>query len=302
MPGERPSFSVVLAGGGCKTFWGMGVLRAIEDLLPPIDHFAGTSAGAIMALVRVADREDPALAHFLAATRNNPRNFYPRHVLRGRPVFPHEAIVREALDYIFADGGFERILAGPPVHILQSYVVPGRPTLRTGFAAFRAFDRRNRSGRLHGPREPVPGLGVEVVCSTDARDREQLAEWVLMSSTAPPVTRMRHHAGRRYLDGALVDNVPVRALPEDAHRGRILVLLSAPDKVARRPLRLPEGGRILYLKPADYPPVKTWDYTSPDAIAATYALGQREGQVLRRRVEALLSEEPSPRPAPATPA
>jgi predicted acylesterase/phospholipase RssA len=297
MDGARPGFSVVLAGGGCKTFWGMGVLRAIEDLLPPIDHFAGTSAGAIMALVRVAEREELALEHFLAATRNNPRNFYPRHVLRGRPLFPHEAIVREALRFVLADGGFERIVAGPPVHILQSYLVPGRPTLRTGFAAFRAFDRRNRIGRLHGPAEPTPGLGVQVVRSTDARDPEQLAEWVLMSSTAPPVTRMLRHGGRRYLDGALVDNVPVRALPEFAHHGRILVLLSAPDKVARRPLRLPEGGQILYLKPADDVPVKTWDYTSPDAIAATYALGQREGQVLRRRVEALLHEQPRPAPA-----
>ncbi|MFO7565031.1 MAG: patatin-like phospholipase family protein [Enhygromyxa sp.] len=289
MADASPDFSVVLAGGGCKTFWGMGVLRSIADLLPPIDHFAGTSAGAIMALVKVAQREDPALEHFLAATRDNPRNFYPRHVLRGRPVFPHEGIVRDALRFILAEGGYQRIMQGPPVHILQSYVAPGMPTLRTGIAAFREFDRRNRIGRLHGPQHPTPGLGVQVVRSVDASDPEQLLEWVLMSSTAPPVTRMLRRAGRRYLDGALVDNVPVRALPESAHRGRILVLLSAPEKVARRALRLPTGGQILYLGPADFPPVKTWDYTSPAAINATYELGQREGAVLRRRVEALLA-------------
>ncbi len=288
MADERPGFSVVLAGGGCKTFWGMGVLRSIADLLPPIDHWAGTSAGAIMALVKVARREDAALEHFLALVRDNPRNFYPRHVLRGRPVFPHEGIVRAALRFILADGGFERVREGPPIHILQSYLAPGRPTLRTGLAALREFDRRNRIGRLHGPSSPTPGLGYEVVRSLDARDPDELSDWVLMSSTAPPVTRMLRRGGRRYLDGALVDNVPVRALPQVAHRGRILVLLSAPDKVARRPLRLPEGGRILYLKPADFPPVKTWDYTSPDAIAATYELGQREGEVLRGRVDALL--------------
>src|SRR5690606_3858705 len=49
MADASPGFSVVLAGGGCKTFWGMGVLRSIAGLLPPIDHWAGTSAGAIMA-------------------------------------------------------------------------------------------------------------------------------------------------------------------------------------------------------------------------------------------------------------
>lgn len=286
---EGSSFSIVLAGGGLKTFWGMGVLRAIADLLPPVDHWAGTSAGAVMALVKVSDREAESLEHFLAATGNNPRNFYPRHVLRGRPVFPHEGIVREALRFIFADGGFTRIQTGPPVHILQSFVAPGMPTLRTGLAAFRDFDRRNRLGRLHGPQHPTSGLGVEVVRSTDASDPNQLLEWVLMSSTAPPVTRMLRHGGRRYLDGALVDNVPVRALPERAHQGRVLALLSAPEKVARRPLRLPQGGQILYLGPADFPPVKTWDYTSPADVLATYELGQREGAVLRGRVEALLA-------------
>lgn len=285
------SFSVVLAGGGLKTFWSMGVLHSIADLLPPIDHWAGTSAGAVMALVKVAKREDDSFAHFLAATANNPRNFYPRHLLRGRPVFPHEGIIRDALRFIFADGGFERIRQGPPVHILLSYIVPGRPMLRTGLAAYREFDRRNRIGRLHGPSRPPPGFGVDVVRSIDATDPEQLLEWVVMSSTAPPVTPMVRRGGRRYLDGALVDNVPVRALPEQAHAGKILVLLCAPEKVARRPLRLPEGGHILYLGPADYPPVKTWDYTSPAAVVATYELGQREGLVLRPRVEALLRSD-----------
>jgi hypothetical protein len=290
----EPTLSVVLAGGGCKTFWGMGVLRSIADLLPPVDQWAGTSAGAIMALVEVADRVDASLAHFIEATRNNPRNFYPQHLLRGQPVFPHEAIVRDALRFILADGGFARIRRGPPVHILLSYLAPGRPALRTGLAAYRAFDRRNRIGRLHGPRQPTPGLGAQVVRSVDAMDPDQLIEWVLMSATAPPVTRMVRRGGRRYLDGALVDNVPVRALPERAHAGRILALLSAPEKVARRPLRLPEGGQILYLGPADFPPVKTWDYTSPEAIVATYELGRREGEILRGRVEALLAAPVAP--------
>jgi predicted acylesterase/phospholipase RssA len=108
-----------------------------------------------------------------------------------------------------------------------------------------------------------------------------------MAASTPPVTPALCRDGLRYLDGALVDNVPVRALPEHAHRGRILVLLSSPFKVARRVLRLPEGGRILYLAPADELPVTTWDYTSPDNVRATYELGQREGTVLRRRVAAL---------------
>ena len=288
MTAPRSGLSVVLAGGGCKTFWGMGVLRSLEDMLPPIEHFAGTSAGAIMALVKVSERVDESYDCFLEITRQNRRNVDLRQALRGGPLFPHAALSRKILRFILADGGFARIRHGSPVHILMSYVSAGRPMLRTCIPALRKFELRSRAGRVHGPRDPMPGLGARVVRSVDAMDPEQLIEWVLMAAATPPVTPMLQRGGRRYLDGALIDNAPVRALPEAALRGRILVLLSSPFKVARRPLRLPEGGQILYLAPGDELPVKTWDYTSPEGIAATYRLGQREGEVLRSRVTELL--------------
>jgi predicted acylesterase/phospholipase RssA len=285
---EAQALSVVLAGGGCKTFWGMGVLRALEAQLPPISSWAGTSAGAVMALVRVSERVDESYRYFLEVTAANRRNVDLRQALRGGSLFPHAAITRKVLRFILAEGGFARIRRGAPVHILMSYLTAGRPALRTGLAALRNFELRSRAGRFHGPHEPHPGLGARVVRSTDAMDPEQLLEWIFMASSTPPVTPLVRRGGRRYLDGALIDNAPVRALPESARHGKILVLLSSPYKVARRWLRLPEGGRILYLAPADDLPVQTWDYTSPEAIAATYELGQREGEVLRKRVHALL--------------
>lgn len=280
--------SVVLAGGGCKTFWGMGVLRALEDLLPPVENWAGTSAGSIMALVRVSNRVDESLAHFLELTRNNPRNFYAHRALVGEPVFPHDTIVRSALRFVMDDGGFAQIRQAAPVHILMAVLRSGQPLLRTCISGLRDFEQRSRAGRVHGPLHPPPGVDARVVRSIDAADPEQLLEWAVMSSSTPPVTPAIARDGLRYLDGALVDNVPVRALPEQARRGRILVLLSSPFRVARRALRLPEGGRILYLAPADELPVTTWDYTSPDNVRATYELGQREGAVLRRRVAGLM--------------
>jgi predicted acylesterase/phospholipase RssA len=283
-----PRLSVVLAGGGLKTFWGMGVLRTIEDLLPPVDDWAGTSAGAVMALVKVSERVEESYRYVLETTAANRRNIDLRQVLTGASPFPHDAITRKILRFILADGGFARIRHGAPVHILMSYLDPGRPVLGTGLKALRNFELRSRAGRYHGPTRPTAGLGARVVRSTDAMDPEQLIDWILMASSTPPVIPMIHSGGRRYLDGALIDNVPVRALPEPAHQGRILALLSGPYKVARRWLQLPEGGRILYLAPAGELPVSTWDYTSPEAIRATYELGQRDGRVLRDRVAALL--------------
>ncbi|PRQ06759.1 patatin-like phospholipase family protein [Enhygromyxa salina] len=280
--------SVVFAGGGCKTFWGMGVLRALEGLLPPVDNWAGTSAGSIMALVNVSERVDESLAYFLEITSKNPRNFYAHRALVGEPVFPHDSIVRSTLRFIMDGGGFARIREAAPVHILMSVLRAESPVLRTCINALRQFEQRNRIGRVHGPAAPPPGIDARIVRSIDATGPEQLLEWAVMSASTPPVTPAPCRDGLRYLDGALVDNVPVRALPDQARRGRILVLLSSPFKVARCPLRLPEGGRILYLAPGDELPVTTWDYTSPDNVLATYELGQREGTVLRRRVASLL--------------
>lgn len=283
------TLSVVLAGGGCKTFWGMGVLRGLGEQLPPVSHWAGASAGAAMCLVRTSGREDECYDYFLDITGSNARNFYPRHLLRGQPLFPHDALIRKIIRFTLADGGFNRIRSGPPVHILMSYLAPGRPLWRTTLPAVWNFERRSRLGHVHGPSKPFPGIHSRVVRSTDAMDPGQLLDWVRMSGTVPPVTPLLHRGGRRYLDGALVDNVPVRALPKQALRGRILVMLSSPYSVARRWLRLPEGGRILYLAPTDELPVHPWDYTSPEAIAATYELGQREARVLWPRVEQLLT-------------
>lgn len=287
-PTHAPSFSIVLAGGGGKTLWGMGVIDSLRDVLPPVDHWAGVSAGAAMALIQVSARVEASLAHVVASARANPRNFYPGRVLRGGPVFPHERLFRDSLAYVLADGGFERIKAGAPVHILLSYLMSGRSELRFGIQAARAFARRDRIGRLHGPATPPRGMGWQVVRSSDAASPEQLIEWVMMSANTPVLSPVVRIDNRRYIDGALIDNVPVRALPSEAKRGRVLVLLSGPKKVARRPLRMAEGGTILYLAPIDDPPARTWDYASGDALQATIDAGRREAEPLRRRVIELL--------------
>ena len=280
--------SVVLAGGGGKTLWGMGVLDSIADLLPPVEHWAGVSAGAAMALIQISGRIHASLDHVIARARANPRNFYPGRALRGGQAFPHEQMFRDSLHFVLAEGGWDQVRSGAPVHILLSYLVTGRSGLRAGIEAIGAFTRRDRIGRLHGPASPPSGMGMQLVRSIDASGPEQLIDWVLMSSNTPMISRQVRIGERRYIDGALIDNVPVRALPESAKAGRVLVLLSGPKKVARRTLRTAEGGSILYLAPADDPPARTWDYASGDAMQATIDQGRREGEVLRKRVSELV--------------
>jgi hypothetical protein len=285
-------FSVVLSGGGCKSFWSVGMLDVLEQDIPPIDHWAGVSAGAAMAISRVAGRFEHSFSRFLASVRVNRRNFYPARALRRERPFPHEFIYRDSVRYLLRDEGFERVRAGAPVHILLSYVHAGQPFVPTTWNAVQAFIDRRRRHVLHGPDELPPGIGTEVVCSRDASDEEQLIDWTLMSSTIPPITPIHRRAGRRYLDGGLIDNVPIRALPAEARAegSKILCLVSHHVPVPRAPVRAASGAEVLYLSALEQLPVRVWDYTSPERVHAAIDLGRRNATTMLDRVMRFVAE------------
>lgn len=283
---STPRLSLVLSGGGCKSFWSIGALEVLREELPEIHHWAGVSAGAAMALAQVTGRFDRCFEHFIEIVGRNRRNVYPARVLRRQRAFPHDDIYRSAVRRALHDGGFANVRKGPPVHILLSYVKAGYPFVATSAAAVREFAEARRRLELHGPARIHPGIGEEVVCSRDAMDPDQLLDWTLMSSTIPPFTPIMRKAGRRYLDGGLIDNVPIRALPADA-RGpgaKILCLVSHKKPTPRQPVKTDEGAEVLYIAARDELPVRIWDYTSPERIYAARDLGRRDAKAHRARV------------------
>jgi predicted acylesterase/phospholipase RssA len=279
-------FSVVLSGGGCKAFWSIGALDVLEPELPPVDHWAGVSAGAAMAISRVAGRFEHSFTRFLEAVAVNRRNFYPGRALKRERPFPHDFIYRDAIRYLLAGPGFAKVRNGPPVHILLSYVQAGQPFVPTTFNAVSLFVDRRRRHVLHGPDQLPPGIGAEVKCSREAMDVDQLITWTLMSSTIPPITPIQRKAGRRYLDGGLIDNVPIRALPAEA-RGpgsQILCLISHHVPVPPEPVRAPDGASVLYLAALDALPVRVWDYTSAERVHAAIELGRHNARTMTAKV------------------
>jgi predicted acylesterase/phospholipase RssA len=286
-------FSVVLSGGGCKAFWANGALQVLGEDLPRIDNWAGVSAGAAFALTHVAGRFDDSFVRFLAAVDANRRNFYPERALRRQRPFPHNQIYRETLRFALCDGGFARIRESAPVYILLSYVLAGHPFVSTSWNALQAFADRRRRGVLHGPNQLPVGIGTQVVSSREAMDVDQLLDWTLMSSTIPPITPIQRRAGRRYLDGGLIDNVPIRALPERARAedAKILCLVSHRIRVPERPIRLPSGAEVLYLSAREPLPVRVWDYTSRERVIAAMELGRRDATAMRDRVLAFTRDQ-----------
>jgi predicted acylesterase/phospholipase RssA len=282
MPNLTP-YALVLAGGGCRTFWAMGVLEALG--LPAPTEYAGVSAGATMALLRASGRTHTTRDHFYAVTERNPGNVHWRKFMRrGERPFPHEDIYRGALRHTLAEGGYEALQAGPPVRALLAYIEPGEPAVRRSVAAMRAYNKRKKAGDVYPPAGVPKGLGERTVTLQDARGPDELMDWIIASSATPPVTRIPRFDGRTWVDGGLVDNVPVRSLSPAASAGKVVVLLSRPY-----PGPLPDTPNRLHLAPSRPIPVKKWDYSSPDRLRATVALGEADALAVRARVQSFLA-------------
>jgi predicted acylesterase/phospholipase RssA len=278
--GDRAPFSIVFAGGGCRTVWGMGVMASLG--WPEPTEWAGVSAGAAMAAIAASGRTQEAMDSFIEAATRNRRNAYPMNALLGRPVFPHERIYRDVLHRSLTPG-WSSLRSASPVRVLLAYVRPGEPVKRRLLGALKAYRQRARSGALHGAEVLPRGLETEAVTLQSANSPADAVDTVMTSSATWPVTQLPRVAGRCYVDGGLIDGVPIRALTPAAQAGAVLVLLSRP--LRQRP---PADANRLYLAPAKDLPVAMWDYTRPEGLKAAYELGRAAGQRDADRIRAFL--------------
>lgn len=274
------SFSIVFSGGGCRTFWSLGVYTQVRDLLPKVHEWAGVSAGSAMAIVSCSDLVEETISLFKDLTELNKRNAYIGNLFTKEPVFPHEAIYRMAIGGVLKGRGFQTLHRGAPVRILLAYVKGGYPRLNTVFGAMRAYRWRKNHHVLHGPDEPHPGLGAETVVAQDYNTVEELCDVVLASSATPPMTHAPVTKGRMYIDGGFVDHAPVRSLSNQARLGKALVLLTRPFP---EPL-LPQSANRYYMAPSRPVPIAIWDYTSPGKIDEAFELGRKDGRIHRRAI------------------
>lgn len=260
--------NVVFAGGGNRCLWQAGFWTEAAPRLGLVPRrIAATSAGAAIASVVFAGRIREGLAHFRAATAANRRNFYPTNLLRGRPVFPHAAMYRQALLAIIDAPALARLHAGPAI-IVPVTRAPRWLGPRSAFAVAGIVDSIERAvapsphprfaGRI--------GFRAEYASVSDCATPEALADLVLASSCTPPFTPLLLHAGSPALDGGIADNVPVDAVGD----GLTLVLLTRPFKHA------PVHPQRAYVQPSKQIPVSAWDYTDPDGLVAAFELGRRD--------------------------
>jgi predicted acylesterase/phospholipase RssA len=278
--------AITFAGGGNRAFYQLGLLnRWAELLLPRVAVIAGCSAGACVAAMHLSARQEETHAFWRERRSHVTRNFTWSNVLRGQSPAPHGPIYRATLLHALAGGGFERVREQPfPLLVLAAgfpRFAPAPLAVTAGIAAYQ-LEKAVRRRMVHPSLGRALGFQPFVYDARACEGPEELADLIIASSSTPPFTPLGAFRGRSLLDGGLVDNVPAFAAESDPAVRRNLVLLTRqyPKEVTGW------RGNRLYLAPSEPVPVSRWDYTRPELLDETIALGERDAE----RYEPLLDE------------
>ncbi len=269
--------ALTFAGGGNRAFYQLGLLRQWGSwLLPRTVGVAACSAGAYVICLYLAGREQEAFDFWYQARAHVRRNFTFSNALKGKPVAPHAAIYPETIRFMLAEGGFDKIRAAPfPILILAAgfpRFLSGSLATTIGLLGYQA-EKAAKPTQIHPRWGRALGFRPVVADARECQDVEELTALILASGSTPPVTPLGRFRGEDLLDGGLVDNVPAFVADEIPGARRNLVLLTR--AYTGRGAQL-EDGRRLYIAPSQPVPIHRWDYTRPDLLEATIAMGERE--------------------------
>ncbi len=268
--------AVVFSGGGCRCFWQAGFWSVVAPALELRPRtVVGASAGSAFACAALADRIDVVIAAFTRRTAANPRNVYPRNLVRRQPLFPHEQIYRGTILETMDADTLARLHGGPELRILVARP-PARgpvvPALIAGFAAYKLDHLIRR--RVHPTWPRRLGFRPQLVSVRDCHTAVELAELILQSSCMPPMMPLYQRDGRSVVDGAIVDGALVESVADHAST---LVLLTRPHPA------VPTHPGRTYAQPSTVVPIAMWDYASPALIGPTFDLGRRDGEAFVAR-------------------
>ncbi|MEM6994305.1 MAG: patatin-like phospholipase family protein [Myxococcota bacterium] len=262
--------ALVFAGGGCRCFWQAGFYSTAAEAtgLRP-QAIAAVSAGSAFACGAIGGALEAIVDEFERRTAENPRNIYPRNVMRTGLVFPHEPMYRGTILETMNGEVLRRVHAGPEIRVLLSRPprrISPLPAVLLGYTAY-GVDRLLRKN-VHATLAKRLGFRKAVVVAQSCQSPAELADLIMQSSCMPPLTPLFRRDGAPVIDGALLDSAPADLVDEF---DRTLVLLS------RRYETLPQHPRRDYVQPSQDLSVKMWDYTRPDLVRETFELGLRDG-------------------------
>ena len=283
--------ALTFAGGGNRAFYQLGLMRAWGPrLFPRTAAVVSCSAGACVITSILAGREEEAYEFWVERRRDVRRNIDWGSFARGGRLTPHAPIFRDTLLHTFAAGGFERVRAAPfPVYVVASALPRLLPTtlaVALGIGIYSAERSLRRAPHPVLPRLLVRFAPV-VVDARSCESAQELTDLILASSATPPFTPVGRFRGQRLLDGGMIDNVPAFVADDLPDVRRNVILMTRPY----HPSVIGHQGNRLYVAPTRPTPIGRWDYTSPERLAQTIEMGEREATLHAPELERFLTDE-----------
>ena len=281
--------AITFAGGGNRAFYQLGLLnRWGSRLMDRVGAVASVSAGACAIVIYLTGREHQTNAFWRARRAHVTRNFEWRRMLRGQRPAPHGDVLRDTMMFALEDGGLDRVREAPfPIHILTSRfppLVPSGLAVAGGIGAYQ-LEKHVRRRMVHPRFGRALGFRPLAVDARACETPEELTTLILASSATPPFTPVGRFRGERLLDGGLVDNVPAFIIDGAPGIRRNLVLLTRPYPAGS----IGQRGDRLYIAPSEPVPISRWDYTRPELLDETIAMGEREADLYAPLLEAFLA-------------
>ncbi len=197
---------MVFCGGGGKIFAHIGAWKAIRENKLKIKKFAGSSAGAIMALLCYLGYSDEDIKFFFQQFNQNHLVNFQNMSLAG---ISDISSMKTALDYIIA-------------YKVNEIVSKEKLPFPTGSITFATLARLKQQCPDCGIGDELSvtatelGSGKTIYYSTKLTPEFEVSDVVATSASFPILFKATERGnGKKYTDGAVSDGLPVHAFPNE---------------------------------------------------------------------------------------
>lgn len=267
LPDNPPQ--IVFSGGGLRCFWQGGFLTRLEQVrkFTP-ERVTGVSGGAMAGAAWIAGIEDRLLDVMCDAFQKRDHNL-DLFAADEEGITPHQRIYCDVVETVLDEAAKERVANGPAFQIQIAHPPStGHPTM-TGTALAAAYEAElHIVGSPHFDWAEKMGLTSQLVDANQAARDGRLVELINAAAVIPPVFEPPLWGDRRVVDGGMADQAP---LP-DPDEGETLVLLTRPYK------KLPDVPGRVYVWPSEETPADKIDFTDPQKLRDTWALGEQDAE------------------------
>ncbi|WP_103764661.1 patatin-like phospholipase family protein [Roseovarius confluentis] len=267
LPDNPPQ--IVFSGGGLRCFWQGGFLTRLEQVrkFTP-ERVTGVSGGAMAGAAWIAGIEDRLLEVMCDAFEKRDHNL-DLFAADEEGITPHQRIYCDVVETVLDEAAKERVANGPAFQIQIAHPPSTDHPTMTGTALAAAYEAElHIVGSPHFDWAEKMGLTSQLVDANQAARDGRLVELINAAAVIPPVFEPPLWGDRRVVDGGMADQAP---LP-DPDEGETLVLLTRPYK------KLPDVPGRVYVWPSEETPADKIDFTDPQKLRDTWALGEQDAE------------------------